>query len=86
MLPCMIVTCLRVLLDNSKAKCTYSQCTCTVLKYFSIVLVLYLSTLLISPWVLVLVLNKFQSTCTLLKYFQKYLAPSLAVNVLESVM
>ena len=48
---------------------TTAKCTCTLLKYFQHVLVLYLSTLLIAAGVLVLVLGKFKSTCTLLKYF-----------------
>ena len=46
---------------------TTAKCTCTSLKYFQHVLVLYLSTLLIAAGVLVL--GKFKSTCTLLKYF-----------------
>ena len=48
---------------------TTAKCTCTLLKYFQHVLVLYLSTILIAAGVLVLVLGKFKSTCTLLKYF-----------------
>ena len=46
---------------------TTAKYTCTLLKYFQHVLVLYLSTLLIAAGVLVL--GKFKSTCTLLKYF-----------------
>ena len=56
--------------------------TCAVLKYCSKVLVLYLSIILISAGVLVLVLEKISEVLVLHlhKYFQMYLASCLVAT------
>ena len=57
--PCMIVSCSRLVAKHYYTNTIFVLYLSTVFKYFSKLLVLYLSAFLLSPPVLILVLEKF---------------------------